>query len=316
MNTKKHCSFLFLCVMLLFFFCPSLCFSGAKSGITLWINTVIPSLLPFLLLSNIVLEAGLLPYLSELIYPLFGPLFGVSKNGCFPILIGVISGFPVGAKTCADLVKQGQISLREGQYLLSFVNNASPMFLIVYMASQCLHCKELQYPLYFIILLSSLICSIVSRIFFMPKRLSFSQEPSKSSLKQKENKSHIATILDHSIINSFLTVTKIGGYVILLSIVSAFLSHLPEQIQFTRYILLALTEMTTAISQIGEADLTLHTKIILSLASATSGGISSLLQTQSVIAESGLSMKFYIAAKLFQTTIVLLCTYAFLIIFR
>lgn len=316
MNTKKHCSFLFLSVMLLFFFCPSLCFSGAKSGITLWINTVIPSLLPFLLLSNIVLEAGLLPYLSELIYPLFGPLFGVSKNGCFPILIGVISGFPVGAKTCADLVKQGQISLREGQYLLSFVNNASPMFLIVYMASQCLDCKVLQYPLYFIILLSSMICSIVFRIFFIRKRPSFSQEPSMLSQNLKESKSHIATILDHSIINSFLTVTKIGGYVILLSIVSAFLSHFPEQIQFTRYFLLAATEMTTAISQIGESDLTLHTKIILSLASATSGGISSLLQTQSVIAESGLSMKLYIAAKIFQTTIVLLCTYTLLIILR
>lgn len=314
MNTKKHCSFLFLSVMLLFFLCPSLCFSGAKSGITLWINTVIPSLLPFLLLANIILEAGLLPYLCELIYPLLGPLFGVSKNGCFPILIGAISGFPVGAKTCADLVKQGQISLQEGQYLLSFVNNASPMFLIVYMASQCLQCKTLQYPLYFIILLSSLICSIVSRIFFIQKRPSFSPKASMFLQNTKENKPHIATILDHSIINSFLTVTKIGGYVILLSIVSTFLSHLPEQIQYTRYILLAATEMTTAIHQIGISDLTLHTKIILSLASATSGGISSLLQTQSVIAESGLSMKLYIVAKIFQTTVVLLCTYGFLII--
>lgn len=316
MNTKKHYSFLFLILILILFFCPSLCFSGAKSGITLWINTVIPSLLPFLLLANIVLEAGLLPYLSELIYPLFGPLFGVSKNGCFPILIGVISGFPVGAKTCADLVKQGQISMQEGQYLLSFVNNASPMFLIVYMASQCLQCKELQYPLYFIILLSSLICSIVSRIFFTKSSDSFYYIPSNQPQSRTENKSHVATILDHSIINSFLTVTKIGGYVILLSIVSTFLAHLPEQIQHTRYFLLAATEMTTAISQIGQSDLTLHTKIILSLASATSGGISSLLQTQSVIAESGLSMKLYIIAKIFQTSVVLLCTYALLIFLR
>ncbi len=243
-------------------------------------------------------------------------MFGVSKNGCFPILIGVISGFPVGAKTCADLVKQGQISLQEGQYLLSFVNNASPMFLIVYMASQCLQCKTLQYPLYFIILLSSLICSIVSRFFFTGKKFSFYTETPSPASKEKESKSHAATILDHSIINSFLTVTKIGGYVILLSIVASFLSQLPEQIQHTRYFLLAATEMTTAISQIGESDLTLHTKIILSLASATSGGISSLLQTQSVIAESGLSMKLYIIAKIFQTTVVLLGTYALLIFFR
>lgn len=316
MNKEKHYSFLFLVIMLILLFCPSFCFSGAKSGISLWVNTVIPSLLPFLLLSNIILEAGLLPYLSDLIYPLFGPLFGVSKNGCFPILMGIISGFPVGAKTCADLVKREQLSLQEGQYLLSFVNNASPMFLIVYMASQCLQCKTLQYPLYFIILLSSLICSIVFRFFFTKSKPAFCKEAAFLPHSQQENKLHIATILDHSIINSFLTVTKIGGYVILLSIVSTFLSHLPEQIQHTRYFLLAATEMTTAISQIGEANLTLHTKIILSLASATSGGISSLLQTQSVIAESGLSMKLYVISKIFQTTVVLLCTYVLLIFLR
>ena len=309
MKSKKYTAFIICSMLILYFLCPSICYSGAKKGISLWLNTVFPSLLPFLILSNFILLANLCPYVCQFLYPIFHPLFGVSKAGCFPLLIGMISGFPVGAKNCADLVKSGQITPLEGQYLLSFVNNASPMFITIYLATNCLHRPDLQYPLYAIILLSAFLCSILYRFFL--KKFAFSG----TSCLQPQKQYSFSAALDGAILNGFQTITKIGGYVVLFSIVSQFLLQLPKQLHITSYFLLAATEMTTGIHQIGESNLNDEIKIILSLASAVSGGLSSLLQTQSVIAESGLSFRQYIIMKFIQTLFVVLLTYIFLIIF-
>lgn len=309
MKSKKFTAFIICSMLILYFLCPSICYSGAKKGISLWLNTVFPSLLPFLILSNFILLANLCPYVCQFLYPIFRPLFGVSRAGCFPVLIGMISGFPVGAKNCADLVKNGQITRLEGQYLLSFVNNASPMFITIYLATNCLHRPDLQYALYAIILLSAFLCSILSRFFL--KRFVFSG----SYCLNPPKKYSFSTALDSSILNGFQTITKIGGYVILFSIVSQFFLQLPDQLHVISYFLLATTEMTTGIYQISESNLNDNIKIILSLASAVSGGLSSLLQTQSVIAESGLSFRQYAIMKLIQTLLVVLLTYIFLIIF-
>lgn len=309
MKSKKFIAFLLCSMLLLFFFYPSICYTGAKKGISLWLHTVLPSLLPFLILSNFILLANLCPYVCQFLYPIFRPLFGVSRAGCFPVFIGMISGFPVGAKNCADLVKSGKISRVEGQYLLSFVNNASPMFITIYLASNCLHRPDLQYVLYAIILLSAFLCSILSRFFL--KTYAFSGD----SCLQPQKTYAFSTALDTSILNGFQTITKIGGYVILFSIVSQFLLQLPAPLHSTSYFLLAASEMTTGIHQISGSMLTDHTKIILSLASTTSGGLSSLLQTQSVIAESGLSFRQYVIMKLLQTFLVVFLTYIFLVIF-
>ena len=167
--------FTFTIVFLILFFLiryPAEAIEASRGGMQLWLNVLVPSLLPFLILSNFILLANLCPYVCQFLYPIFRPLFGVSRAGCFPVLIGMISGFPVGAKNCADLVKNGQITRLEGQYLLSFVNNASPMFITIYLATNCLHRPDLQYPLYAIILLSAFLCSILYRFFL--KKFAFS----------------------------------------------------------------------------------------------------------------------------------------------
>lgn len=305
MKKNKTLSLFFLCFLLLLFLSPELCFLGAKNGIKLWIFTVIPSLLPFIIVSNLLLNLNLLSSLTDWIYPILHPLFKVSKYGCFPILIGMLSGYPMGAKSCADLVKEKKVTLEEGQYLLSFVNNPSPMFLTSYLAIQCLHSEHIKYLLYSIILLSSFLCSIFYRIFSQNKRKNFSivETPQKTTANFS-----LAYAMDKSILDGFLTITKIGGYILLFSILSTFLLNLPNTFNFISYGLLSLTEITTATNQIGNSDFSTKIKIILTLTSTAFGGLSSLFQTQSVIAGSGLSLKTYFYYKVLQ------CLFVFVIL--
>lgn len=305
MKKQQWIVFLLLALLLSFFFFPDTCFKGAKNGLNLWFFTIIPSLLPFLIVSNLILHLNLLCYLTPILAPVFKKFFPVSEAGCYPILIGMLSGYPMGAKACADLVRNKSISKNEGQHLLSFVNNASPMFITSFIATQSLALPSLSYIFYGIILTSSYLCNILSWIFFFRREVpgTYTQSPKKaSSSTQKVN---MAAALDSSILNSFITITKIGGFIILFSILGEFVLLLPDTLSMFRYLLLCMVEITTAIHFVSQSPYSVQTKIILTLATTTFGGLSGLFQTQSVIAGSGLSLKHYILTKLLQTLLVL-----------
>lgn len=304
-----------ICLLLftiLFFLYPDTCFSGAYNGIKLWLFTVIPSLLPFILVTNLILELQLLPILASWLYPIFRPLLGITPNGCFPALMGMLSGYPIGAKNCADLIKNKAISTKEGQYLLSFVNNPSPMFLTTYLASQCLNCSSFSHLFYFIILLSSLLCSIIYRIFILKEGFYPSFASYDATTSYTSEKVSIGRAMDQAITNGFETMIKIGGYVLFFSILASLLEYFCHCTPI-KCICLALLEMTTGIHVLSLQSFSLQIKIILTLACASLGGLSSVCQTQSVIAGSGLSIKLYIKTKLIQTMLVLVGTSLFLL---
>ena len=118
---------IFFLAMLIF---PKETFRGASYGLLLWFQTVLPSLLPFAILSNVLIETNALHYISTYLHPFLYPIFRITKPACYPLFIGFLCGYPMGAKTISDCIKKGLISKNEGKYLLSFCNNTSPMFII------------------------------------------------------------------------------------------------------------------------------------------------------------------------------------------
>ena len=119
----------FLALMLCF---PMETFRGATNGLLLWFQTLLPTLLPFMILSNLLIRSNCVFYISRAIRPFIQKLFHVSNDACYAVLIGFLCGYPMGAKVIADLHISGRITKEEGQYLLSFCNNTSPMFIISY----------------------------------------------------------------------------------------------------------------------------------------------------------------------------------------
>ena len=101
--------FLILLLALLLLF-PTACLEGARSGLLLWFHTVLPTLFPFLFVSSMLLATGAAHTVSRLLKPILAPIFRVSTDCCYAILIGLVSGYPLGAKTCAELVQDGSIS--------------------------------------------------------------------------------------------------------------------------------------------------------------------------------------------------------------
>ena len=110
--------------------------SGAvRSGLTLCFQTVIPSLFPFFVVVSLLLQLGLADCLQGLCAPFMGPLFRLRGICALPLITGLLGGYPSGAKTAADLYRQGQLTRREAELLLGFCDNCGPAFLLSYVGA-------------------------------------------------------------------------------------------------------------------------------------------------------------------------------------
>ncbi|WP_313129229.1 transporter [Anaerocolumna sp.] len=292
---------LFLVLILIF---PSDAYIGAKRGLLLWFNTVLPTLLPFIIMSNLIIRLQITKPLSKLLYPFFHFIFRVSKGGCYPILIGFLSGIPVGAKSVGDLYSNGSLEEEEAQYLLSFCNNSSPMFIMGYIAIAQLKMKELRGPLLFIIYISGIIAAFLYfRILGLYKRKKV--YTAEYILEDPEPKFSFA-VLDSAIMDGFEVITKVGGYIILFSIPAQIITTLGSPNNPARLLSIGLLEITTGINQISMSSLDLTIKIVLITIITSLGGLSGLAQTKSVISNTRLSFGTYFKVKLIHAVIAFL----------
>lgn len=103
---------------------------AAKNGLTLWANSVIPSLLPFFIASELLTYTNIINIIERLLNKIMRPIFNVPGCGAFAFILGMISGYPVGAKIVTDLRNNDFCTKREGERLLSFTNNSGPLFIL------------------------------------------------------------------------------------------------------------------------------------------------------------------------------------------
>lgn len=102
--------------------------SYAAMGLNLWFEKMIPTLLPFMILSGIMVRMKLTDKVSMIIYPIVKPIYKVRKNVCYAMLMGFLCGFPMGAKVVADLYDRQMVHKREAEFLLAFCNNIGPVY--------------------------------------------------------------------------------------------------------------------------------------------------------------------------------------------
>lgn len=276
-------------------------FNGALSGIQLWMFTVVPTLFPFLILSDIMVRLNTTDYISALLSPITRPLLGISPSGNYAIITGLLCGYPVGAKTCADLVKENKISIHEGNYLLTFVNNASPAFISSYIVNALLFgtCSALKIA--FLIYIPSIITAFILNPFFR-KKLKNTKPINNSDILDSAK----LFSLEDAIFSTVNTLLRIGSYIIIFSILCEFIKLLPSH--SVKMALSGLLEITTGTFLVSISTMSFQWKIRLIVFFTSLGGISTLFQTNSMIADSGLSIKWYIIGKIIASVLAfLLC---------
>ncbi len=103
---------------------------ASKDGLSLWVTSVVPALLPFFIACELLSYTDIVNFLGRKLKKIMRPLFNVPGEGAFPLIMGIISGYPVGAKIVTNFRKNGICTKEEAERLITFTNNSGPLFII------------------------------------------------------------------------------------------------------------------------------------------------------------------------------------------
>lgn len=294
---KKKLIFLGFLIFIAYILCfPLRAVTAAANGLLLWYERVLPSLLPFAILSNILIYSNYLTYLTKYVYPVTRIILPGSETGAFVILSGFLFGFPMGSKNCAELLKCGKISEKEAEILFIITNNISPVFI-----SSFILCQELKQPS--MILLSYLVLYLPPVLLgglLLPKQ---TEKQENKAQKTPASKSQMNfKIIDAGIMNGFETLTRLGGYIMLFSMFASMLGLLPLP-DTVKVFLTGVTEITNGIHQLSTLSLPEELRYVLAMSFTAFGGLSGIAQTSSMVKGTSLSMKRYLLFKLILTAV-------------
>lgn len=298
------------CIVLLFILIlthPDISILGASRGLILWYQVIVPTLLPSMILSNLIVQTDAAFSFISLLQPLCKPLFRTSKEGTYALVMGVICGYPMGAKVVNDFVEKKMMTKQQGQYVLSFCNFPSPMFLIGYIATKTLHNTSFLLPILLSIYLSSMIISLISRHIYHIGTLQNDSSPRKQQRFRLQ-------MLDYCLINCVEIMVKIGIYMMLFTLMSELIGYYLSSDNILACFSMGMLEMTTGIYQISLLPYSTMIICCMIVFFASFGGLSTTMQTYSVIKNSNLSILHYIGWKLIHGFLSSILCFLFLLL--
>ena len=273
MLMKKSVGLAILMVFLLLY--PRFAAEGARYGLLLWYTSVVPSLFPFMVLSSLIVSSGGVSLLMKPVRAFLGPWLPLSENGCYTLISGLLCGCPMGAKTCGDFVREGKLSVQEGRFLMAICNHPSPMFLLGFVCplfEAGMHPSRLLLSIYLPLLP---LAALAKRIYFpgLPSPASSGSRP----------QTQPAPALDTAILAAAEILCRIGGYLMLFSIVIVFLRRAPWLPASLRLFLMGAMELTTGVREVS-ASLPFPDSGTAAAAILAFGGICGIFQTRAVTA--------------------------------
>ena len=249
------------------------------------------------------------------------PIFNVNGSCSTAFILGLISGFPVGAKTAISLYQNGQCSKTEAERILSFSNNAGPAFVLGTVGIGIWNSSYIGWILWLTQITASILVGFIFGKLWKNKK-------SENSIDFPIKKSRVVRFLPaltDAVKTSAINLIYISSFIIFFSIIIRLLTVsgvipttakllsdiLPLKELTTRdyeNIISGIFEFTTGINHIGNSAPYSHS---LTLTAAILGwaGLSVHCQVLSFIYESGLSPIPYIAGKTLQMLISAIIVY-------
>lgn len=318
---KRFTNFFFLIIILLALIGiirnPRLSLESGYRGLLTWFNIIIPSLLPFFIVSEILRNIGFVDFLGKLLKPLMKFLFNVPGVSAFPFSMSLASGYPMGAKIVSDLRMNNTLSRIEAERTICFSSTSGPLFMLgavsIGMLNNPAVAPLIIYPHYLGAITIGFILSFYKR----------DKEPSTITRKKIKNKNNIIVkinvdfsigqVLNNSVRNGLNSITLIGGFIIFYSVLtellfaSKFFNHFIESTINTiplnidsdiiKGFIAGILELTTGCRLISNANISLVHKVLIINFLIGWSGFSIHSQVLSFINNTDIDSKIYIFSK-------------------
>jgi len=320
---------------------PKEAFDSAIMGLNLWWNVVFPSLLPFFILSEILMGFGVVHFIGVLLEPLMRPVFNVPGIGAFAMSMGLASGYPMDAVITCKFRQNQLCTAVEAERLLSFTNTADPLFMFGAVAVGMFAMPELGPTIALAHYLSSFLVGIIFRFHGRRRDLlessNYKKPPGNIVVRafralynaRQEDKRSLGQLLGDSVKTSMNTILLIGGFIILFSvflriisvigltdILTSFFSFWLQIIGVSTSLAPALVsglfELDIGSMVASQADAPLAEKVAIAGAIIAWSGLSVHGQVASIVIESGIRMGPYMVARFLHATIAAVLTFVLL----
>jgi len=319
---------------------PETSVRAALDGLHAWWEVVFPALLPFVVLSEILMGVGVVHFIGALLEPLMRPLFNVPGTGGFVLTMGFSSGYPVAAKITSRLREEGYITRAEGERLVSFTTTGDPLFVMGAVAVGFFHSEQLGFVMAITHYASALLLGLIYRFhaLFDPssKPLLKNQLPLALRALQAMHRARIkdgrpfGRLMGEAVNSALQTLFMVGGFLIVFSVVIQLLAT----INLTHYLSMALSvllgplgippgfskaliagtfEVTLgaqAASEVGP-HISLMWKAAIASAIVSWGGFSVHAQVASILSQTDIRVVPYLIARLLHAFLAAILTVLF-----
>ncbi len=267
---------------------PKFTVTGIKNGFELLGNNLIPALFPFMVLSSYVSKSDISQFIKKLFEKPFRYIFKTNGYGIMPFVMGLLGGYPIGAKLINDFNKEGKITQNETERLFYWCINPSPAFTITAVGTFMLGNTQSGFILYASCVLASLTVGFFCR---------FITDDTYHSLKcEKNNKNK--NIFVKSVSDAGEAMLSVCGWMLTFSVISAFCDGLIFQ-SSALTLIKSVAEVTLGCKNASETGLSLP--IIAGILSF--GGLAVICQCLKYSTECGVKPKFFICARLINAAL-------------
>ncbi len=303
---------------------PDTVLSASLRGLDLWATKVFPSLLPFFIVAELLFGFGVVHGVGALCERFMRPLFNVPGAGGFVWVMGMVSGYPAGAKWTKDLRENGQVTKIEAERLVAFSNASSPLFLFGVVAGAFFGNTGLGLMIAAAHYGGNFLVGLGMRFY----RYRADQPTGHSHKKSIKEAFHIlhqtrmndgrpfGQLLGDSVMRSVQTLILVGGFIMMFSVVTDLLKQtdvihvsaillsligIPEV--FHLPLTAGLFEITTGVSALTDTNTSLLAQLVFVSFILGFHGLSIQAQIASILADTDIRFAPYAWARLAHGTI-------------
>jgi sporulation integral membrane protein YlbJ len=268
-------------------------------GLTLCAKTVIPSLFPFAVLSELITSGDRFRrLLCRAVSPL-GRLLGLGENGLCALLLGMLCGFPIGIRCAVRAYQSGTLSKNEAERVIAFSGTPSSAFLISTVGVSLFGDRRFGVMLYLIVLLSAVVSGFLLRLLDKKRGSEICRAP---WTPQASYHPSVARRLTDAVSAAAQSMLLICAYVVFFSTLVGTLELIFTPLKLPREITAILSsvfEMSGGVKHAAALSSPRLARMIAAFAAGWSG-LSVHCQALSFCADTDLSLQRYLPSKLLQ----------------
>ncbi len=244
--------------------------NSIKFSIDIWKNNIFPSILPFFIISSLLINYGIIN-ISKIISPLMR-LFGIDKNISFVFIMSIFSGFPSNSKYLKELLDKKIIDIDTSSKALLFTHFSNPLFIL---STLSIYSMKIAIT----ILIVHYITNIIIGIIFKNYHNSYINTKNNTNIE----KLSFSIVLTNSIKSAIEVLLIILGTIATCSIISCIINDIFNTSDITKSLISGIIEITQGLKYISLTKLSLKLKVTISTMLLSFGGLSIHLQIKSII---------------------------------